>query len=76
MMTVHEVSELSGVSVRTLQYYDSIGLLRPAKKTDVRVKLFGIDCVLPRSPRRVMRRGENLPRRNGPILAYRNSEEG
>ena len=30
MRTVHEVSELTGVSIRTLQYYDNIGLLRPA----------------------------------------------
>ena len=27
MMTVKEVSRLTGVSVRTLQYYDRIGLL-------------------------------------------------
>ena len=25
MMTVHEVSRLTGVSIRTLQYYDRIG---------------------------------------------------
>ena len=25
MMTVHEVSRLAGVSIRTLQYYDKIG---------------------------------------------------
>ena len=30
MMTVKEVSRLTGVSVRALQYYDRIGLLRPA----------------------------------------------
>ena len=30
MMTVKEVSRLSGVSVRTLHYYDEIGLLNPA----------------------------------------------
>ena len=29
MMTVHEVSKLAGVSIRTLQYYDKIGLLHP-----------------------------------------------
>ena len=29
MMTVKEVSRLTGVSVRTLQYYDQIGLLKP-----------------------------------------------
>lgn len=31
MKTVKEVADLSGVSVRTLQYYDEIGLLKPAK---------------------------------------------
>ncbi len=31
MMTVKEVSRLSGVSIRTLQYYDKIGLLKPAE---------------------------------------------
>ena len=30
MKTVHEVSSLTGVSIRTLQYYDRIGLLPPA----------------------------------------------
>ena len=34
MMTVSEVSKLSGVSVRTLQYYDKIGLLHPSGYTD------------------------------------------
>ncbi len=33
MMTVKEVSKLSGVSVRTLQYYDKIGLLKPTEYT-------------------------------------------
>ena len=33
MMTVNEVSKLTGVSIRTLQYYDKIGLLHPAKYT-------------------------------------------
>ena len=28
-MTVHEVSARAGVSIRTLQYYDRIGLLKP-----------------------------------------------
>ena len=30
MRTVHEVSKLTGVSIRTLQYYDKIGLLHSA----------------------------------------------
>lgn len=32
-MTVHEVSRMAGISVRTLQYYDRIGLLKPAGRT-------------------------------------------
>ena len=31
MITVNEVSKLTGVSIRTLQYYDKIGLLHPAE---------------------------------------------
>ena len=31
MMTVKEVSEITGISVRTLHYYDEIGLLTPGK---------------------------------------------
>jgi Predicted transcriptional regulators len=34
MKTVHEVSLLSGVSRRTLQYYDEIGLLTPCSVTE------------------------------------------
>ena len=33
MKTVNEVSKLTGVSIRTLQYYDKIGLLKPAEYT-------------------------------------------
>ena len=33
MKTVREVAKISGVSVRTLHYYDSIGLLPPAGTT-------------------------------------------
>ena len=40
MMTVHEVSKLTGVSIRTLQYYDKIGLLSPAEKTDAGYRLY------------------------------------
>ncbi len=34
MMTVNEVSRLTGVSIRTLQYYDKIGLLKPTAYTE------------------------------------------
>jgi len=40
MMTVKEVSKLTGVSIRTLQYYDSIGLLKPTKYTDSGYRLY------------------------------------
>ena len=40
MRTVKEVSELTGVSVRTLHYYDQIGLLHPTKITDAGYRLY------------------------------------
>ncbi len=40
MLTVHEVSELAGVSVRTLQYYDKIGLLCPATRSEAGYRLY------------------------------------
>lgn len=39
-MTVHEVSQLTGVSIRTLHYYDKIGLLHPAGKTESGYRLY------------------------------------
>ena len=41
MKTVHEVSDFTGVSVRTLHYYDEIGLLRPARVTGAGYRLYG-----------------------------------
>lgn len=40
MRTVNEVSKLSGVSVRTLQYYDRIGLLHPTGHTQSGYRLY------------------------------------
>lgn len=40
MMTTHEVSKLAGVSIRTLQYYDKIGLLHPAGYTEAGYRLY------------------------------------
>lgn len=39
-MTVKQVSELTGVSVRTLQYYDDIGLLAPSERTEAGYRLY------------------------------------
>ena len=40
MRTVHEVSRLTGVSIRTLQYYDKIGLLHPTEHTKSGYRLY------------------------------------
>ena len=40
MRTVHEVSRLTGVSVRTLHHYDAIGLLKPAQLTEAGYRLY------------------------------------
>ena len=40
MKTVKEVSNLTGVSVRTLHHYDTIGLLKPAQVTDAGYRLY------------------------------------
>lgn len=40
MMTVNEVSKWTGVSIRTLQYYDKIGLLRAAGRTEAGYRLY------------------------------------
>ena len=41
MKTVKEVSDLTGISVRTLHYYDQIGLLHPEEVTDSGYRLYG-----------------------------------
>ncbi|MCI8860178.1 MAG: MerR family transcriptional regulator [Lachnospiraceae bacterium] len=40
MKTVKEVSKLTGVSIRTLHYYDTIGLLKPADMTEAGYRLY------------------------------------
>lgn len=40
MKTVKEVSELTGVSVRTLHYYDNIGLLKPTEVTPAGYRMY------------------------------------
>lgn len=40
MLTVSEVSRLSGVSVRALHHYDSIGLLKPTTVTEAGYRLY------------------------------------
>ena len=45
MMTVHEVSELTGVSVRALHHYDQLGLLKPAEVTEAGYRLYDEDSL-------------------------------
>lgn len=40
MRTVKEISELTGISVRTLHYYDEIGLFRPTEKSEAGYRLY------------------------------------
>ena len=40
MMTVHQVSQRTGVSIRTLQYYDRIGLLPPTAYSEAGYRLY------------------------------------
>ncbi|MCI1996960.1 MerR family transcriptional regulator [Clostridium luticellarii] len=40
MRTVKQVSDLTGISVRTLHYYDEIGLLKPSKITEAGYRLY------------------------------------
>ena len=40
MMTVHEVSKISGVSIRALHHYDHIGLLPATKVTEAGYRLY------------------------------------
>ena len=40
MKTVKEVSEITGVSIRTLRYYDEIGLLKPTELTSAGYRLY------------------------------------
>ncbi|MDD6038551.1 MAG: MerR family transcriptional regulator [bacterium] len=40
MKTVKEVSKITGVSIRTLRYYDEIGLLKPTELTETGYRLY------------------------------------
>jgi len=40
MRTVKQVSDLTGISVRALHYYDEIGLLKPSEITEVGYRLY------------------------------------
>ena len=39
-MKISEVAKLSGVTVRTLHYYDEIGLLKPSDTTEAGYRMY------------------------------------
>lgn len=45
MKTIKDVSEITGLSIRTLRYYDEIGLLKPAKLTEAGYRLYGNEAL-------------------------------
>lgn len=44
-LTVGEVAERTGVSIRTLRYYDEIGLLPPSRVTDAGYRMYDADAM-------------------------------
>ena len=45
MKTISQVAKLTGVSIRTLQYYDEIGLLKPSGLTSAGYRLYDEDAL-------------------------------
>lgn len=68
MMTVKKVSDLTGVSVRTLQYYDKIGLLSPTKLTDAGYRLYS-GAILTHT-RNLLKRRKTVLRRKFTVFKY------
>ena len=45
MKSISQVAKLTGISTRTLQYYDEIGLLKPSETTDSGYRLYDDDAL-------------------------------
>ena len=43
MFMIKETAELAGVSIRTLQYYDQLGLLAPSQRSAAGYRLYSED---------------------------------
>ena len=43
LMTVNTVAKMTGITIRTLHYYDQIGLLHPAQVANSGYRLYGAD---------------------------------
>jgi len=62
MMTVHQVSKLTGVTIRALQYYDRIGLLPPTSCSEAGYRLYD-DAALERLQQIMLFRELDFPLR-------------
>lgn len=67
MKTVKEISALTGISVRTLHYYDEINLLKPSKISDAGYRLYD-DTALERLHRILLLRELQFPLKEIRIL--------
>lgn len=45
MKTISQVAELTGISIRALQYYDEIGLLKPSELTQSGYRLYNDEAL-------------------------------
>ena len=72
MKTVKQISSLTGVSVRTLHYYDSIGLLKPTAVTEAGYRLYD-DAALQRLQQILLYRELGFPLKD--IQALLNAPE-
>ena len=43
--TINKIAQLAGVTLRTLRYYDKIGLLTPSARTDAGYRLYSDEDV-------------------------------
>lgn len=43
MLHINKAAELMGVTVRTLRYYDKVGLIQPAAKTEGGHRLYAVE---------------------------------
>ena len=69
MKTVKQISELTGVSVRTLHHYDSIGLLKPTAATEAGYRLYD-DAALHRLQQILMLRELGFPLKDIQAILY------
>lgn len=44
-LKIGEIARMTGSTVRTLHYYDEVGLLKPTQITEAGHRLYGIECV-------------------------------